>query len=173
MTSFPTIFAMGFKGRAVGIPTNSDLQTPIGEVWSAEASGSNWQCYDACNVALTIVAGGTTTLNLLTGLTNPLGEAISAFPFAHIYGYAVNHDAESDASSITVFGGSSGNLFQGAWSATAKATLIPGRTIGECMEVGLAGVGQLVDATHKNIDIINLDGSNAATVNVIIIGTTN
>jgi hypothetical protein len=163
-------FACGFLGTATGVTGNPNLKTSIGKVVRCAPLGTGWQIYDATGTPLTILGGATTTLNLLTGLTNPLNEAISAAPFVRVFGVLIVHDRASLASSIEAFGGASSNLFQGPWDAAAKATLIPGKWIAFGIDSDLTG--DLRDATHKNIDLKNLDGVNAATVNAFILGKT-
>jgi hypothetical protein len=130
--------------------------------------------YDAASdgAELTVPAGSTRTFDL-TGIStaddSPLGESISgALAFAQVYWLAVEHDAASLASSVRVFDQTSTNLFLGFLNAGAKITLLPGEGFG--FVVRADKTGRVVDATHRKIDLINLDGVNAATVRVSILG---
>lgn len=185
MNSYPTKFGIGFSGQAVGTSTNTQINTTVGKVARTSATGANWQAYDAATrVPLTIVAGGTTTLNLSAGtitvtgptttnMLNPLGEQVSLFPFAHVYAFLVWHDSASLASGITAFGGASGNLFQGPLNSTGQFTLAPGMRNGFSQDANIVPTLWVVSPTVKNVDITNSDGTHAATVNVYIQGTTN
>lgn len=170
MDSLDLKFAVGFEGKATGTSTNSALTTAIGrEAILTDVSGAGLQVYERFRVPLTIIAGATTTLDLTTGLTNPLGESISGSDdFATVFGALVQHDADSASATIEAFGGASLNLFQGPWSATAKATLRPGQWAGFGIPSNLAG--DAVSGSAKNIDLKNT-GVATATVNVIILGT--
>lgn len=165
MTSLDLKFACGFYGKGTGITGNPNLSTGLlNRVARCVVSGANQQLYVA---TLTIPASGTTTLNLVTGLTNPAGEAVV---LAHCKAVFIEHDAASlSTGGITSFGGGS-NDFQGVWSASDKATLLPGRWTAFGMPATDTGI--TVDATHKNVALVNLDAVNAATVNVFVLGTT-
>ena len=56
-----------------------------------------------------------------------------------------------------------------AKTAGDKATLVPGEWVAFGKPAGVTG--WTVDATHKNIAVVNLHATLAATVNVIILGT--
>ena len=134
-------------------------------------TGADWQIY-APEDGVELAVGGTTTLDLTTGLTSPLGEAISGTPgkFIKVHGVFIEHAAASLATAgVTAFGGAS-DEFQGVWAAGDKATLAPGRWIAFGMPATDAGV--TVDATHKNIALVNLDATalHVATVNVFVLG---
>lgn len=166
MTSLDLKFACGFVGKLTGVTGSPGLTTSVGDVVRCIAEGANQQVYVG---TLTIAASGTQTLDLTTGLTNPLNEAISGSnKFLKVKGVFIEHDAASVASGITAFGGAS-NEFQGVWAGGDKATLAAGRWIGFGMPATDTGVD--VDATHKNIAIVNSDGAQVATVNVFIHGT--
>lgn len=169
MGNLTLLMATGYTGTAVGASFNANLSTTLQDIANVNIATANGQAYVA---TLPIVASATTTLNLLTGLTNPLGDAITgAAAFAHVNAVYIIHDPNSLASSIKAFGGASGNLFQGYLNSTGSFTL-PKSGISD-MSVPTTVTGMVVDATHKNIDITNNDGVNAATVRVAIFGTTN
>ena len=168
MDSLPVTVAVGYKGKATGIAGNAGLTTDLLDVFSCALTGSGKQAY--VGPGLVVPVSGTTTLNLLSGLTNPLGEAIAAF--GHVYAVIIEHDPASLATAgITVFGGGSDD-FQGPFDAGNFATLTPGQ--GLAFLVNAAMTPWVVDGTHKNIAIVNLDATalHTATVNVAIFGTT-
>ncbi len=164
-------FACGFEGVLTGTSSNTSVTTPVGrESILTSVTGSGYQVYERFRVPLTIASGATTTLDLTSGLTNPLGEAISgAVDYDEVLGILIQHDEDSASATVEAFGGASANLFQGPWSATAKATLIPGKWVAFGIPSSLTG--DAVDATHCNIDLKNT-GVVDATVNVIILGVT-
>jgi hypothetical protein len=170
MDSTTVVFACGYSGRVVGIPTSASLALAIELVKKSSPTGTGWQIY-APDPALTIAGGATTTLDLTTGLTSPLGESISGTPgkFIKVHGVFIEHAAASLATpaGITAFGGGS-NEQQGVWAAGDKATLTPGRWVAWGMSATDAGI--TVDATHKNIALVNLEVALAATVNVFVLG---
>lgn len=169
MGNLTLLFATGYKGTATGASFNADLTTTLLDYFNVSINSANGQAYVA---TLTIGTSATTTLNLTTGLTNPLGDAISgAAKFVHVNAVYIIHDAASLSSGITAFGGASGNLFQGFLSAAATVTL-PKAGIFP-MAIPTTVTGMVVDATHKNIDITNNDATHVATVNVAIFGTIN
>lgn len=167
MDSLPLMFAAGYKGDAVGVSGNAGLSTPLARVVSCALTGAGKQAYVA---TLTVGVSSTTTLNLLSGLTNPLGEAISSF--GHVFAVLVEHDLASLATAgVTAFGGGS-NDFQGPWSGGSKATL----QVGECVVflTDESKAGWATSGTVKNIALTNLDATalHTATVNVAVFGTT-
>lgn len=167
MDSTTVIFGIGYNGRLAGTPTSPELVATLDWVVRCAPTGAGWQIYEA---SLTIAGGATTTLDLTTGLTSPLGESISGTPgkFLTIFAVLIEHDALSEATDgITAFGGAS-NDFQGVKAAGDKDTMIPGRFTafgGPATDAGMT-----VDATHKNVAITNLAVSDDATVNVFILG---
>jgi hypothetical protein len=162
---------MGFTGTVKGTSTSPGLKADVGATARCDFTGTGKMVYDAATdgATLTVGAGATVTLNLQSGLTSPLGEAITgALDFAAVFAVWVHHDRASLSSGITVLGGGS-NDFQGPWSAGDKPTLAPKQGVAFVTEAD--GTGWTVDATHKNIAIVNNDGVNAATVRVFIEGT--
>jgi hypothetical protein len=171
MDSLTLTFAAGFEGTATGVPTNGDLEAPLAGVTRTALSGASKQVYEQFATPLTVAPSTTTTLDLTTGLTNPLNESIaSSAAFAHVFGVLVQHDRDSAASTITVFNAAS-NAFQGPKSAGASEALSPGMWTGFGQEEDLTGWS--VDGTHKAIAITNNSATQSATVKVIILGTTN
>jgi hypothetical protein len=171
-TSTPVKFGMGFTGSVKGTAASPGLKADIGATARCDFSGAGKMVYDAATsgAQLTVGAGLTTTLDLQSGLTSPLGEAITgAADFAKVYAVFVYHDAASLSSGVEVFG-SGANRFQGPKKgATDTDTLGPGMFTGFGMLATKAG--WTVDATHKTVSIVNTDGVNAATVRVFIMGT--
>lgn len=164
MDSLTLKFACGFVGRATGVSGSPTLSAQLADVARCSVDGADQQVYKK---TLTIAGAATTTLDLTSGLTSILNEAIV---FAHVKGVLIEHDPASvSTTGITAFGGAS-NDFQGVWSASDKATLVPGRWIAFGMPATDTGV--VVDGTHKNIAIVNLHATLAATVNVFVLGTT-
>lgn len=171
MTNAALNFAIGFEGVLTGIPTNTDLADNITrQVVLSAVAGSGQQVYETFRVALPVAAGATTTLDLTTGLTNPLGESISgSLKFVHVYAVWIVHNSASTASTITVFNAAA-NAFQGPKSAAASDVLGPGMWTAFGVPTNLTAWA--VDGTHKNIAIVNNDGAHAATVNVFVAGAT-
>lgn len=171
MTSTTVVFAVGYSGRVIGIPTSATLALAIEAVRRTSPSGTGWQIY-APDPALSIAVSGTTTLDLTTGLVNPLNEAISGTPGKFISAHVVfiEHAAASLATAgITAFGGAS-NDFQGPMAALDKPTLLPGEWFAFGKPAGNAG--WTVDGTHKNIALVNTDATalHVASVNVFVLG---
>lgn len=167
MNSLPLKLSMGYKGDATGTAANSTLTATLIDVVTCSLTGSGKQAYIGTT---TLAVSGNATLNLLSGLTNPLGEAIAAF--GHVFGVLIEHDSASLATAgITVFGGGS-NDFQGPLSALATATLTPGQAI--AFLTPASGTGWATSGTVKNIKLVNLDATalHTATVNVSVFGTT-
>lgn len=166
-TSLPLTLAIGFLGRATGTATNAAVKAKLYRRSLVSFSGSDKQVLDLYQQE--IAASGSLDIDLTTGQTNPLGESIaSASAFDKVFAVFVEHDSGSSSSGITVMGGAS-DEFQGPFAAGDKATLAPGRWIAFGQLSSLTG--WTVDATHKRIDIDNLDGANAADVNVFVLGT--
>lgn len=172
----PVTISMGWNGNAIGTALSPTLEVRLIDVIRCTLTGANKQCYIAAgSAAITINPSGTTTLNLLTGLTNPLGESITGgAAFAHVFAVVIQHDPASLATAgITAFGGASGNLFQGPLGAAGQLTLLPG--MGNEFLIPANLTGWVASASHKNIDLTNLDATalHVAKINVGIFGTTN
>lgn len=174
MDSCSVKFGMGFRGTVTGASGASTRTADIANVVRCVFTGSGKMVYDAASSGntFTIAAGGTTTLDLNTGLTSPLGESIAgALDFTSVWGLMVVHDGDSVATgTITVFGGASVQQFQGLLASGSKAQLLKGRGIGFVVEDDQS-TGMTVDGTHHNIDIVN-DSAETATVRVFIFGKT-
>jgi hypothetical protein len=174
MNSAPVMFSMGFKGFVKGLATSPNIKLDIGATARCDFSGTGKMVYDAATsgARLSIPVSGTTTLNLQSGLTSPLGETITgALDFALVYAVWIYHDPDSLATAgITAFGGGS-NDFQGPFAAGNKPTLLPGQGVG--IMTTASKTGWTVDGTHKNIAIVNLDATalHVATVWAFIMGT--
>lgn len=167
MNSLALKFGCGFSGLATGITGNSELKSRLGRVARISVSGASKQVYDYYRYSL--AGAATLQLDLSTGLTNPLNESISgAADFATITGVFLEHDSTSTSTSFTAFNGGT-NEFQGPMNAASDCTLVPG----EWFAFGkLAGItGWTVDGTHKRIDILNNHATNAALINIFILGT--
>lgn len=163
---------MGFKGNLTGVPSNANLESAIGTTYRCTFSGADKQVYNGTSTyQLSIAAGTTTTIDLTTGLTNPMGQPItSGLAFAKVYVCMVMHDIASQASSVKVFGAGAGTDFQGPLVAAGYLTLTPGR--GNAFMDQTTANGMAVSGTAKTIAIQNLDGANTALVNVFVMGTT-
>lgn len=117
---------------------------------------------------LTIAESGNTTLNL-SSLTDSFGNSISFTRIKELY---IENSSLGSASSIKV-GGAVSNAFNAMWQAPGTANndaFIPIRN-GACLHLGVAqDATAYVVGSAVNILITNLDGANAATVNVVIVG---
>ncbi len=111
----------------------------------------------------TLAAGATLTINLLTGTDNPVGANAV---FARVKSLFIEHSAASLASGVTAFDAAS-DAFQGPLVTGATMDLLPGEFIDLCSPTT---VGWVVDATHKNLAIVNNDIVNAATLRFYIDG---
>ena len=126
------------------------------------------QLIDHASTSTTLAAAATSTIDLTTGQTNPLGESISSTDaFAKLRILIVVHESTSVASSITVFNAAA-NAFQGSLSAAATITLKPGEF---CILCSPTTAGWTIDATHKNVKFLNNDGANTATYSYFIGGS--
>lgn len=169
MDSVQVRFGIGFKGWCQGIAANPDVQTQLAAVFQHSGNVDKLQIYDGCTVQVVVTAGATATIDLVSGLTNPLGEAISsANKFNSVQVLMIQHDADSQASGITAFGAGS-NKFQGPISATGTITLPPKR--GFAFFTDATDAGWSVNASTSHLfEIVNNDGSHDATVNLYIEG---
>jgi hypothetical protein len=120
------------------------------------ASGTNYK---------TIALSTTLTLDLTSGLLNPLGESIV---FGKVKGIYIEHISTSTAVSIKCFAAGS-NAFQGPLNTANYVTLLPGESI--YFQSYTSG-GWVVDGTHKNLSILNNSGTLSALVRIYIDGTT-
>jgi hypothetical protein len=170
VNSLSLTFAVGYEGRAVGTATSANLTTPLGKsVVLTSLTGSGKQVYEAWETPITLATSGSTTLNLLAGLVNPLGESISgtlAFTAVRDVFFQVGTSSPT-AATIQVFGGTVGSQFQGPLPVTAAVALGYGQAF--ALAVPATATGWTVNSTAKNIEIRNV-GTTAVTVNVFIAG---
>lgn len=172
MTSVDLNVNVVISGLLSGSTDSPNVNAPIGvrRLQNYTQSGTILvnQIIDHASATVTIAAGATTTLNLVTGQTNPLNESISgAAAFAKVREIFVEHDAASLASGVKVFDAAS-DAFQGPLGAGESVTVVPG---GRVLLSLPTAAGWTVDATHKNLSLENLDGSNAATVRYLVAGS--
>ncbi len=168
MDSLSLTFAVGFQGTAIGIPINSTIKALLSRRSQTNVTGSSKQVYDGYQVPL--AASATVSINLLSGLTNPLNESITgANAFSTVYDVWIEHDISSlSTGGIRCFNGGS-NEFQGPLNAASDATLVPGKYIAFGGPASVTGF--TVSAGAKIIDIVNLDSVNPAIVNIFVNGT--
>lgn len=163
----------GITGTATGTASNPYLSSRINaqNVTTANQAGSAGalvnQVYDVASGTLTttVAPSATTTLNLNSGLTDPLGGSLVFGKIKSIY---IEHTSASTASSIKVFAAGT-NPFQGPLSAGAYFTLAPGESI---YLQSYTSSGWAVSGTVKNISILNNSGTNSAIFRVYVDGTT-
>lgn len=142
------------------------LPTLVGMDAACNLSGTNGQAYIA---TLTIDPSTTVTLDLTSGLENPLCDEITgANAFAHVYAVTIQHSIDSLASGITAFG-AGGSDFQGWFQATSLLEAMPP---GGFLSMGQVDseTGMEVSGAQKEIAITNEDAVNDATVIVWIFG---
>lgn len=165
MNSLALKFGIGFSGLIVGTTANSELKSRLGRVTRRTISGTTNQVYIARLYSL--AGAATLQIDLSTGLLNPLGESISgAADFATVTGLWIEHDSTSTSTGVTAFNGGT-NEFQGPMNAASDVTLAPG----DWAAFGRSATGFTVDGTHKRIDILNNHATNAALLNIFIMGT--
>ncbi len=166
MSTVTLTAGFAYKGGIYAPTYNTALGVSLYQAFRCALTSTAGQAYEG---TLTLAPSATQTLNLASGLTNPLGEAIV---FAHVYALLINHNSASLATAgISVFGGAS-NDFQFGLSALATWTGLPGYAT--AFVINETKTGKVVDGTHKNILFTNLDATalHTATVNVAIFGTT-
>lgn len=169
---------LGFEGRAVGTATNVDLNTLLGrESVLTTVTGAGKQVFERWEVPITLTTTAVTTLNLISGMVNPLNESISGTAaFLRVLAVLIQHDDGSVSPNIEAFGGTVGSLFQGPLGTTVSVALTRGAAFGfnvpYVSTTASAGstMGWTVNSTAKNIELRNL-GTTVATVNVLILGT--
>ncbi len=166
--------SMGFNGVVSGASFNANLSVQIRDTFRCQLTGANLQIY---STTLTLAPSGSVSLDLTTGLFNPLNDAISGSggKFTKVWVAMIEHDPASLATAgITAFGAAAmGNGFQGPLPDTVVLTLPVGLANGFLLD--FAKTPYTVDGTHKIIPIVNLDATalHTATVNVFIAGGTN
>jgi hypothetical protein len=163
----------GITGTVIGTTANPVLSSRINaqNVTTATQAGTAGalvsQVYDYASGTnyKTIALSTTLTLDLTSGLLNPLGEAIV---FSKIKSVYIEHISTSTAVSIKCFAAAS-NAFQGPLNTANYVTLLPGESI---YLQSYTTAGWTVDGTHKNLSILNNSGSASALVRIYIDGTT-
>jgi hypothetical protein len=164
MDSMPVTVGIGYKGSATGTAANPGMTNTVEDAFTCALTGSGKQ---GGRAVLTLTPGEVRTLNLRSGLTDLLGEAITEFD--HVYAVVVEHDPASLATSgVRAFGAGS-NDFQGPLSAGSRLTFLPGQGFAFLTNAALTP-WETTDAV-KNIALENLDLTNDATVNVAFFGT--
>lgn len=167
MDSLTLKFAVGFLGKAKGVTGAPQRVCPLGRTSTLDLSGTGFQVYEVYQQSIS--ASSTLSLDLTTGLTNPLGESINGtLDFATVKGILIEHDSTSTATSIRAFNGGT-TEFQGPLSATSDVTLTPGQWC--AFGMGSTVTGWTVSGSAKLLDILNNSGSAAAKVNIMIVGT--
>ncbi len=171
MSSLAINVDCGVSGQASGSASDALRRHSIGRrlsfAFTSTSSGVNLcnNGVDKGSEAQTLGAGGTVAIDL-SAFTNTNGDSGQSLTIVRqIY---VEHVAGSIASAITVFNAGAGNSFQGPVSAGASVSLKPGDVM---LLASQSAGGWVVDATHKNFDITNSDGANAATIRYSIHGS--
>lgn len=118
---------------------------------------------------LTLGAGANTTLDLTSGLLNPINlEITGASDFAKVRVIVIEHDTTSAASAIVVGNGT--NPFGGLLTTNTNTfTLKPGQ--GVAMWDRYSTTGMTVDGSNKTVKITNSDGVNTASYYVYVLGS--
>ena len=163
----------GITGTVTGTTANPRLSSRINaqNVTTATQAGTAGalinQVYDFASGTSykTIALSTLLTLDLTSGLLDPLGEALV---FGKVKGIYIEHISTSTAVSIKCFAAAS-NAFQGPLNTANYVTLLPGENI---YLQSYSTAGWTVDATHKNLAILNNSGTNSALVRIYIDGTT-
>ena len=164
---------INFTGNVTGTASSATLNARIAvrrpATYTQQVTANVDQLIDKATASFTLAAGATLVIDLVTGQTNPLNESITgADAFAKIRMVIIEHSLGSLSSGVTAFGSGS-NQFQGPLSASATVTL----AATDIFTFGSqTAAGWTVDGTHKTIQIVNNDGTNAATLRVLITGCT-
>lgn len=117
---------------------------------------------------LTIAGGATTTLDLNSTTGTPTTDIFgNNLAFTKVRLLYVHHRTTTTASAITV-GGNASAFKNWVADASDKVKVKNGACLLVCRTD--ADGYAVVDSTGDLLDIVNLDGSNAATVDVVIIG---
>lgn len=177
MNSVSLNVAAGYEGRVIGTATSVNLTTPLGKsVVLTALTGSDKQILDRWATPITLAVSGSTTLNLLTGLVNPLGESISGTAaFSQVYDLFVQVSPSSPtAATIQAFGGTIGSQFQGPLGVTGSVALGYGQahvlaTPAASGTTAVLGAGWPVNSTAKQFELRNV-GTTVVTVNVFVAG---
>lgn len=169
----PTIATMSVTDSVVAsLAGTQGVQANVGRTAQARYTHNGTgatlgnQVYAALNPPLTVAAGATVTLDLTTGLVNPLGESISSTDaFAKVREIYLELNTNSGvASSVEVLGGANPQRL----GLAGAVTLLPGQRV----HLGSpTTAGSAVSGSAKNIRIVNNDGTNAAQVYVFVAGS--
>lgn len=163
---------IGFEGEAVGITTSPNLTALLGPTTVlTSTTGTGKQVFARWSVPITLATTATTTLNLISGLSNPLGETIAgaSMAFSQVLAFVVqNFTASPGTAAVEVFGGTIGSQFQGDLGVTCSVALLPGQAHGFNVESTTAGWA--VNATACQVQLRNL-GTTVASMGVLIVGT--
>lgn len=168
-TSLYITKASSVSGRAKGITGNPALLATVAKTLNASFSSVGTGAtliHNGYAGTRTLAAGANETLDL-RAFTNLLNETAQSLSKLKIIG--VKHTSTSAASNISV-GNSGANalIVKGCLGATA-AQFAPG---GGLEIVIPTSAGVVVDATHKDVKIVNDDGSNIATYEIWFFGET-
>lgn len=172
MNTVNIVSAVNFTGRVTGTAASSAVTAPVAvrmvSTLTQDSTAKIDQILDKATSSFTLAAGATLTIDLTTGQVNPLNESIAgAAAFSKVRFVVCRHESESEASSVTAFGSGS-NQFQGPLSAAAAITLLPG----ESFDLGSpTAAGWTVDGTHKTLQVVNNDGTNDATLRLLVAGS--
>lgn len=167
MQSVYVTFSSSISGRAKGITGNSSLFATIARALNASFTSAGSGATLITNGyagSRTLAAGANETLDL-RAFTNILNETSQSLSKLKLIG--VKHTVGSAASNISV-GNSGANalIVKGCLGATA-AQFAPGGGL----EIAIpTTAGVVVDATHKDIKIVNDDGANTATYEIWFFG---
>jgi hypothetical protein len=167
MTSLVATLAAYFSGRAKGIPTNANAQSPLVAAVNVSLSSTGTGATKA-NEAVgpedrTLAASANESLDL-SSYTNTLGETAKAV--TKVRAVQIEHLSTSLASGIVVGNGT--NPFGGLLTTnTATFTLAPGQGV---IMYSPTTAGMTVDGTHKTIKVLNSDAVNAATYRRTVLG---
>lgn len=168
MNSVQLKASLVLKGYGIGVSGSPDLANPIRvrRSSSMQQNGSGATLANSfinkANEAITLGVG-TTDIDL-TSFTDALGA--TAQSLARVRVLFFEHDADSDATSVTLFNAAS-NSFQGPISAGASIALLPGE---EFFQRARSTGGWVVDGTHKTLRIVV--AGDTATLRYFIGGST-
>jgi hypothetical protein len=168
MTSLTANLTANFTGYAEGRTSFTDLNTVMRAALAANLSSTSSGATIADDALFyadrTLAAGASETFDLRS-FTDALAETGAIMSKVRIY--LVSHPSASAASSITV-GGAAANQFVSHIDGAASTFTIPKG--GFLLMAANTTAGMTVDATHKDLKVLNNDGSNAATYTIAVIG---
>jgi hypothetical protein len=117
----------------------------------------------------TLGAGASETIDLFGGaLASPYG---TPFNVTKLYEFVLLLDASPAGSAVSVGPGAS-NGFDAPWSGTTPAAKVPNGYAGGLyvMPPAVNAAGRVVDATHRNVTITNLDGAVGVGYTLFLVG---